>query len=238
MNGARARAGRRVPSDPTMLSPSDGEAFSRAREAARLAGRPMPSLDEFLRGTDPARGRDVRASATPTPPVAARVCAHPDDDASAPIAPGIVTLRRIGAGVAGVLLTAPRTKKNSTELGIRQSESYRKYKAALLQPLRDAVAAVGPLPTDVRYNVCAHFYPDTPGSRGDANNFYAAFADLLENVGLIANDHEFRRWWGSDVFEDHASTPRTEFVILPIELVTVTIPPSYDRVLSRGCSAA
>ncbi|MGI8546876.1 MAG: hypothetical protein ACR2M1_06005 [Gemmatimonadaceae bacterium] len=92
------------------------------------------------------------------------------------------------------------------------------------------------MPECVAYNVCAHFYPDQAGARADPNNFYAALADLLENAGLVANDHQFLRWWGSDVFTDHGTTPRTEFVISPVEFVRVTMSSSIERLLSRGCN--
>ena len=144
---------------------------------------------------------------------------------------------RVGDCIAGSVLIAPRTKKNSTELGIRQSVGYRKYKAATLAPIREAVEQIGSLQAEVQYNVCAHFFPDSAGNRGDSNNYYAALADILENAGLIPNDHQFCRWWGSDVFVDHGTTPRTEFVITPIEMVTVSVSPSMWRLLSRGCTA-
>jgi Holliday junction resolvase RusA-like endonuclease len=225
--------------DPSVLSIKDALAFSAARDAAKLAGNPMPTVEEYLNNA----ARRSIAPVDKTLPhskrdqVSAALRVATSSQEADAICPPVVTLRRMGDCIAGSVLLAPRTKKNSTELGIRQSPAYRAYRGAALPAIRDAVSQIGSLQADVRYNVCAHFYPDSSGNRADANNFYASLADLLENAGLIPNDRQFCRWWGSDVFVDHGTTPRTEFVITPIEMVTVTVSPSMWRLLSRGCTA-
>lgn len=109
------------------------------------------------------------------------------------------------------LLGPPRTKKNSTTLGIRQSPAYRKYNA----DAKDQLAFVRKL-KDIDYNLDAQFYVDTYGEKADLIGLLQALADTLQDAGIVTNDKQFRGFDGSRVHHGHESPPRTEISVRPL----------------------
>lgn len=117
----------------------------------------------------------------------------------------------------------PRTKKNGTILGIRQSPAYVRYRDAIKAAVAEANDEFRedgglrlPLP-DQRYNLCAVFYVDTPGERADLFGLFDGIADALQDAGVISKDWWFRTVDGSHVVEGDAN-PRVEVTITPIEV--------------------
>lgn len=118
-----------------------------------------------------------------------------------------------------VLGLAPRTKKNSTTLGIRQSPHYRKYRDTIIS-LITAVKAQLALPLPPRpatYNIAAVYYVDRWGERADRPGLDQGLYDALENAGVIENDWQFRTSDGTRIVVGDPD-PRVEIIITPIEL--------------------
>lgn len=115
-----------------------------------------------------------------------------------------------------VLGLPPRTKKNGTTLGIKQTPAYRRYRDAIvaaLAPLK--LAQTIPLP-DAEYNIAAVYYVDRRGERADKVGLDQGLYDALENAGVVTNDWQFRTADGTRiVFGD--PTPRVELTITPLE---------------------
>ncbi|WP_284349523.1 hypothetical protein [Roseisolibacter agri] len=123
--------------------------------------------------------------------------------------------RRVGDRLELVLPFAPRTKKNSTTLGVKQSKAYIAYRNAVVAHLasfREQLAL--PLP-DRPYNLAAVFYTDSAGDQADRFGLEQALADALQDAQVIADDWWFRTGDGTRVVSDHAR-PRVELSITPL----------------------
>jgi Holliday junction resolvase RusA-like endonuclease len=117
-----------------------------------------------------------------------------------------------------VLRFAPRTKKNGTTLGIKQSKAYRRYEQQIVNAIAPAKAVLGlPLP-DRAYRIAVSYYVDRAGKRADRPGLDQGLFDALENAGVVSNDWWFRNTDGTQiVFDD--PTPRVEIRISPIDSV-------------------
>lgn len=108
----------------------------------------------------------------------------------------------------------PRTKKNSTTLGIKQSKGYIRFR----EQVKDHVARMTdalhlPLPPDVPFNAAARFYVDNDAA--DTVGLMQGLADALQDAGVIPNDRQLRTWNGTDQTLDHVR-PRVELLLTPI----------------------
>ncbi len=129
-------------------------------------------------------------------------------------------MRRDGDTLHAEFQTPPRTKKNSTMLGIIQSAAYRRYAGIIA----DCVAAARdefrtdrvhlPLP-DQPYNLEAVFYVDSHGKTADLFGLLQAIADAIQDAGVLSNDWYFRTSDGSRVVFDDPR-PRVEIIITPL----------------------
>jgi hypothetical protein len=139
----------------------------------------------------------------------------------APRAPRSPLAPRTPLGATPVTLTlpgAPRTKKTSQRI-------WRVGKRKVVIPSdawmawRDSVRAhaiTGRWPKyglSVPLNCCAHFYRDA--KRGDAVGYYQGLADVLEEIGVVADDRWITQWDGSRLFVDREN-PRVQLVLTPI----------------------
>jgi hypothetical protein len=124
----------------------------------------------------------------------------------------IVATRR-GDALELILRTAPRTKKNSTHLGIKPSAAYSRYLLRSGELLtEDMRARLGfPLPA-VWYNCAALFYVDN--EQADTAGLMQGLADVLEALGVVVNDRWLRTWDGTDQFIDR-DRPRVELRLTP-----------------------
>lgn len=119
-------------------------------------------------------------------------------------------------GFRCTIRTAPRTKKNSTTLGIRQSPAYRAYRDAIINGFAPLLAQLElPLP-DRPYTLAATFYVDRWGERADLIGLLQGLADALENAGVVSDDHWFRSFDGSRAIAGDPS-PRVELLITELE---------------------
>ena len=112
----------------------------------------------------------------------------------------------------------PRTKKNhGSVVAVRGKPVHLPSKAWMewvvrasffLHPVLAPYTKRKLLPIDkaVRLNCAATFYRDA--ARGDAVGYYQGLADLLEKVGVLANDVSLVSWDGSRLAKD-ADDPRT-----------------------------
>ena len=126
-----------------------------------------------------------------------------------------VTIRRRGAALEMTIALAPRTKKNGTTLGIKQSPAYRRYRDAIIRAIAPLKAAYQlPLPNG-EYNIAAVYYVDVRGKRADKVGLDQGLYDALENAGVIGNDWQFRTADGTRiVFGDQRA--RVELSITPL----------------------
>ena len=119
---------------------------------------------------------------------------------------------------------APRTKKNRGKIWKRGSRTVIRPAEPWLR-WRDAVAGEGVLVNGKRHwgvsptllptgdwNAAAHFYRDR--AAGDAVGYYQGVADVLEELGVVANDRQLVSWDGSRLFVDRAN-PRVELTLTP-----------------------
>lgn len=114
------------------------------------------------------------------------------------------------------LVLPPRTKKNGTMLGIRQTPAYRRYRDAIIAAIAPLKATIGlPLP-DREYNIAATYYVDRRGEPADKCGLDQGLYDALENAGVVSNDWFFRRADGTRIVLGD-SRPRVELTITPIE---------------------
>jgi Holliday junction resolvase RusA-like endonuclease len=125
--------------------------------------------------------------------------------------------RRAGDVFYLQLLLPPRTKKNGTTLGIKQSKAYRGYRDAIIAALPELARASLGLPLPEReYNIAATYYVDRRGERADKVGLDQGLYDALENAGVVTNDWQFRTADGTRiVFGD--PRPRVEITITPLE---------------------
>lgn len=119
----------------------------------------------------------------------------------------------------------PITKKNSQEIvlipskktpGVKRpiivpSEAYRNWAKGLGYIANSVHVDRDDLPIDSPVWVCALVYCQTRG-HGDLNNYTAALADWLENVGILKNDKLILSWDGSRVRVD-SYKPRIDVCI-------------------------
>ena len=130
----------------------------------------------------------------------------------------ICTHRYMHGSLLLIIPTPPRTKKNSTYLGIRQSNAYRKFAqdvAATILPRKLGLKL--PLPRDLHFNLRALFYVDVAGERADLFGLLQATADALQDAGVLENDWQFRSCDGSRIFFGDRS-PRVEVLIDPLDI--------------------
>lgn len=116
----------------------------------------------------------------------------------------------------------PRTKKNSEVLNLRgpkprkmPSKAYQEWNASAqmqLAVLRGLKFSNGTFTHPV--NVCALIYREA--LTGDANGFYQAIADTLQEGRIVLNDSLIVSWDGSRLRKD-AKNPRVELTITPAE---------------------
>lgn len=132
------------------------------------------------------------------------------------VLPVLALHQRYGDTLRLVLNGPPRTKKNGTTLGIRQSPAYRRYRDAIISALAGMRHGYGsPILPDQAYNCEAVFYVDKKGERADLVGLLQGFCDALENAGVVSNDWYFRRFDGTRVVIGD-SIPRVEVEITPL----------------------
>jgi hypothetical protein len=138
---------------------------------------------------------------------------------------GVITrYSRPGDSLELTINLPPRTKKNSTTLGKRQSVAYRAYRDAIV----DGVAWVNEhhdrtlppflaLPDrELGYNIAAIYYVDPKGRAADKCGLDQGLYDALENSGIVSDDWYFRTDDGTRIVLDDPN-PRVEISITPIE---------------------
>ena len=166
------------------------------REKARTVAASRARVDGNPLANKPAGVIDARASAT----VALGPAEWP------------IRAARWLNGFRCTIRTAPRTKKNSTTLGIRQSPAYRAYRDLIINGFAPLLASLElPLP-DRPYNLAATFYVDRWGERADLIGLLQGLADALENAGVVSDDRWFRSFDGSRAIAGDPS-PRVELLI-------------------------
>jgi Holliday junction resolvase RusA-like endonuclease len=122
---------------------------------------------------------------------------------------------RLANGIRLVLPGAPRTKKNGTTLGIKQSPAYIRFRDRVKELVAPLAAHLQlPLP-DVPMNIAAVYYVDKPGEQADLTGLHQGLFDALQDSGVVSNDWYFRTADGSRVvFSD--PKPRVEVTITRI----------------------
>lgn len=116
-------------------------------------------------------------------------------------------------GCTGIIVGAPRTKKNSKAHYTRQSPGYRHWRNGVVAALRHKPTF--PL-VDQPYNLEAHFYVDQKGVPADLLGLLQGFADALENAGVVTDDQWFRGLDGSRKHDSEQARARVEFAITPL----------------------
>jgi hypothetical protein len=127
------------------------------------------------------------------------------------------------------LPSAPRTKKTSNrtfEVGkrcpsckrgkwtaVHPSEAWERWRDHLA-PLVKAALPTSWKPIDYKVNCAALYYRER--DIGDSAGFNTGLADLLEAVGIVANDRFITQWDGSRLLKDSAR-PRVELVLTKVE---------------------
>lgn len=110
----------------------------------------------------------------------------------------------------------PRTKKNSTMLGIVQSPAYRRFCQGVVDATNQLRGEFSlPIP-DAPYNLAAVFYVDKPGERADLIGLIQGTADALQEAKVVSDDKWFKTLDGCRIVVGDP-TPRVEVVITPIE---------------------
>lgn len=128
----------------------------------------------------------------------------------------LVVSHRDGDRLALTLTGPPRTKKNGTTLGIKQTPAYRRYRDAIIAAIAPLRTTLGlPLP-EAEYNIAAIYYVDRRGERADKVGLDQGLYDALENAGVITNDWQFRTADGTRIVFDDPQ-PRVELTITPLD---------------------
>lgn len=129
--------------------------------------------------------------------------------------------------IAFTLFVVPRTKKTSNRLvsfgrpcyacrkkpfqKVLPSEAFEQMERECQQMapiIRSKLESAGvPLPIAGAVSVRARFYRDA--ERGDCHGFYQALADVLQEIGIIADDKQIHDWDGTRLYKDPAK-PRIE----------------------------
>jgi hypothetical protein len=118
-------------------------------------------------------------------------------------------------GLRLVLPFPPRTKKNGTTLGIRQKQSYRNYRDAIVRAMQALLGVLElPLP-EADYNIAATYYVDRYGKTADKCGLDQGLYDALENAGVVTDDWQFRTDDGTRIVAGDPH-PRVELTITPI----------------------
>ena len=147
-------------------------------------------------------GRVIDPALEATPALVERpIATGPGFSATATLGPAEWPIRaaRWLNGFRCVIRTAPRTKKNHTTLGIRQSPAYRAYRDLIIAGFAPLLAELElPLP-DRPYNLAATFYVDRWGERADLIGLLQGLADALENAGVVSDDRWFRAFDGARI---------------------------------------
>lgn len=113
----------------------------------------------------------------------------------------------------GIIVGAPRTKKNSKAHYTRQSPGYRHWRNGVIAALKNKPTF--PL-ADQPYNLEAHFYVDQKGVPADLLGLLQGFADALENAGVVTDDKWFEAVDRSRKHTTDQAHPRAEFIITPL----------------------
>ena len=129
---------------------------------------------------------------------------------------------RLGSGGVHLMLpVTPRTKKNSTVVGMRQGPAYRWYRDCLHATLRPIVAALE-LPLAIaEYNLAATFYVDKRGERADLVGLLQGLCDAIQRnrkhdfAGVVSDDWQFRTSDGTRIIAGDAR-PRVGITITPL----------------------
>jgi len=190
--------------------------------AARQRERFGRVIDPALERVDDVSGSGralVQASADHRPTLVEQpIAAGPGITATATLGPAEWPIRaaRWLNGFRCTVRTAPRTKKNSTTLGIRQSPAYRAYRDTIVNGFAPLLAQLElPLP-DRPYTLAAMFYVDRWGERADLVGLLQGLADALENAGVVRDDKWFRAFDGSRVVTGDPA-PRVELMITDLD---------------------
>lgn len=181
------------------------------REKARLvAGRAL--VDGNPLAKPPAGVIDARGLRTRT--IAAGSGVH----ATATLGPAEWPIRaaRWLNGFRCTIAAAPRTKKNHTTLGIRQSPAYRQYRDIIVNGFVPLALGLD-LPLEDRpYNLAATFYVDRFGERADLIGLIQGLADALQNAGVVSDDRLFLSLDGCRVIAGDPA-PRVDVLITELE---------------------
>ena len=181
------------------------------REKARAVALRAPvdgnPLAKPPAGAIDARGLRTRAIAT-----------GPGVHATATLGPAEWPIRAMRwlNGFRCTIRSAPRTKKNSTTLGIRQSPAYRAYCDLIVNGFEPLLTQLELPLADRPYNLAATFYVDRWGERADLIGLLQGLADALENAGVVSDDRWFRALDKSRVIAGEAE-PRVELLITELD---------------------
>lgn len=126
-----------------------------------------------------------------------------------PVVDDLATVVRTETECRITIKGPPRTKKNSTTLGIRQSPAYRKFCADVKLQLRE----FRPPLADKPYNLAAQFYVDDYGRLADLIGLLQGLADALEAAKVVSNDKVFLGFDHSRKHTDDRKNPRVEIHI-------------------------
>lgn len=116
-----------------------------------------------------------------------------------------------------VILGAPRTKKNSTTLGVKQSQQFSDYKKMALSQLKKSEPL--PLAPQIAFNLEVHYYVDRAGERADLIGLLQATCDILQNAEIVENDNQFKAFDGSRIHtmdDPEYESPRAVITIKPL----------------------
>ena len=169
---------------------------------------------------------------TPTPAALRRMAARKgvplaqDGTAKPPKrrkAPSVRPWREWVDGGRPVFLTipgAPRTKKTSNKIWkvgnrkvVMPSEAWMAWRDDVVAHIAEHVPGVRTMRLAVPLNCRALFYRDA--NRGDAVGYYQGLADVLEEIGLLADDEHIVSWDGSRLLLDRVN-PRVEVTLTPL----------------------
>lgn len=117
-----------------------------------------------------------------------------------------------------VVLGRPVTKKNHQQVvmskgrpRIVQAKAYYVYAASAISQLKEQYNGKHPFKDAITVSV-RYWLPNRRG-KPDLNNLLSATADLLEDAGVIFNDHLITNWNGSEIAGIDKENPRAEITI-------------------------
>jgi Holliday junction resolvase RusA-like endonuclease len=117
-----------------------------------------------------------------------------------------------------VITGRPVTKKNHQQIvmakgrpRIIQAKAYYVYAHSAVAQLKEQYQGKHPFKNAIAVSV-QYWLPNRRG-RPDLNNLLSATADLLEDAGVIENDHFIVSWDGSEIAGMDKNNPRAEITI-------------------------